>query len=132
MLAGVLIGAPVASALAELAPVFPVTTPAEARTHGLESLRPVVETDGVPLPAELSVYIRDMTAARRLGKALFYEMAVGSDGIQSCASCHYRAGADNRDKNQLSPACKVVFSRPATAGEVQTPGRPLDIRRTDF
>lgn len=37
-----------------------------------------------------------------------------------------------QNKNQLSPACKVVFSRPATAGEVQTPGRPLDIHRTDF
>ena len=37
-----------------------------------------------------------------------------------------------QNKSQLSPACKVVFSRPATAGEAQAPGRPLDIHRTDF
>jgi cytochrome c peroxidase len=46
--------------------------------------------------------------ARALGKALFWDMQVGSDGIQSCASCHFRAGADPRSKNQLSPGLKRV------------------------
>lgn len=40
-----------------------------------------------------------------LGKALFWDMAVGSDGI-ACASCHFHAGADNRIKNQLNPGDK--------------------------
>jgi hypothetical protein len=30
-------------------------------------------------------------------------MQVGSNGQQSCASCHFHAGVDTRDKNQLSP-----------------------------
>jgi cytochrome c peroxidase len=33
-------------------------------------------------------------------------MQVGSDGVQACASCHFRAGADPRSKNQLSPGLK--------------------------
>ena len=37
-----------------------------------------------------------------LGKALFWDQAVGSDGV-ACASCHYHAGADSRVKNQLNP-----------------------------
>lgn len=41
-------------------------------------------------------------AAIALGKALFWEQAVGSDG-QACASCHFHAGADGRVKNQLNP-----------------------------
>jgi cytochrome c peroxidase len=38
-----------------------------------------------------------------LGKALFWDMQVGSDGVQSCGTCHFHAGADNRTKNQLNP-----------------------------
>jgi cytochrome c peroxidase len=30
-------------------------------------------------------------------------MQVGSDGVQSCGTCHFSAGADNRTKNQLNP-----------------------------
>ena len=33
-------------------------------------------------------------------------MQVGSDGVQACASCHFRAGADPRSKNQLTPGLK--------------------------
>ncbi len=36
------------------------------------------------------------------GKALFWDQQAGSDG-QSCASCHFHAGADTRIKNQLTP-----------------------------
>jgi cytochrome c peroxidase len=41
--------------------------------------------------------------AATLGKALFWDMQVGSDAVQSCGSCHVHAGADNRVKNQLNP-----------------------------
>jgi cytochrome c peroxidase len=44
----------------------------------------------------------DKTAAIQLGKALFWDSAVGSDGM-ACASCHFHAGADGRIQNQLSP-----------------------------
>ena len=41
-------------------------------------------------------------AAIALGKALFWDQNVGSDG-QACASCHFHAGADGRIKNQVNP-----------------------------
>jgi len=44
-------------------------------------------------------------AAIALGKALFWDVAVGSDG-QACASCHFRAGIDGRVKNQINPGSK--------------------------
>ncbi len=43
----------------------------------------------------------DKTAAIQLGKALFWDSAVGSDGM-ACGSCHFHAGADGRFQNQLS------------------------------
>ncbi len=45
------------------------------------------------------------TAAIALGKALFWDTNVGSDGM-ACGSCHFHAGADRRVKNQLSPGGK--------------------------
>ncbi len=38
-----------------------------------------------------------------LGKSLFWDQQVGSDGVQACGSCHAHAAADNRTKNQLNP-----------------------------
>ncbi|HEY5915012.1 MAG TPA: hypothetical protein VJA21_30840 [Verrucomicrobiae bacterium] len=39
-----------------------------------------------------------------LGKALFWDMQVGSDGIQSCGTCHFNGtGTDTRTKNQVNP-----------------------------
>ena len=51
---------------------------------------------------DLDVYVKDRAAAIRTGKALLWDMQVGSDGVTACASCHYQAGADGRDKNQLA------------------------------
>lgn len=56
-----------------------------------------------PEPPDLDAYVADKAAAIRLGKALFWDMQVGSDGVQACASCHFNAGADVRSRNQLSP-----------------------------
>src|SRR2546425_8604445 len=61
----------------------------------------------VPEPRNIARYIKDRTAAIALGKALFWDMAVGSDG-QACASCHFHAGADSRSKNQLNPGFRSV------------------------
>jgi cytochrome c peroxidase len=57
----------------------------------------------VPTPPDLSAYVADRNAAIALGKALFWDMQVGSDGVQACATCHFNAGADSRSKNQLNP-----------------------------
>lgn len=64
---------------------------------------PSLKTVSVPRPPNLAEFVRDEAAAIRLGKALFWDMQVGSDGVTACASCHFHAGADNRTKNQLSP-----------------------------
>ncbi|MCP9442297.1 MAG: hypothetical protein NNA20_06860 [Nitrospira sp.] len=66
----------------------------------------------VPIPGpdeqELAEYVKDRRMAIILGKALFWDMQVGSDGLTACATCHFRAGADPRSKNQLSPGLKRV------------------------
>jgi cytochrome c peroxidase len=63
----------------------------------------------VPLPERPGIegYIRDNQAAIRLGKALFWDMQMGSDGAQACASCHFHAGADSRAKSQINPGTKA-------------------------
>lgn len=81
-----------------------IKTPQQARLKGLESLRLAVKQDGgVPLSDNLDDFIKDRKAAIQLGKALFWDMQVGSDGVQACASCHFHAGADNRARNALNP-----------------------------
>ncbi|MDZ8187780.1 MAG: cytochrome c peroxidase [Nostoc sp. ChiSLP02] len=57
----------------------------------------------VPEPDNLAEFVKNKAAAIKLGKALFWDMQVGSDGITSCATCHFHAGADNRSKNQIAP-----------------------------
>lgn len=47
----------------------------------------------------------DKNRAIALGKALFWDVNVGSDGM-ACGSCHFHAGADVRVKNQLNPGLK--------------------------
>ena len=71
---------------------FPDTNPGPG---SLKRLRPID-------PPQLGEYVKDRQAAIVLGKALFWDMQVGSDGIQSCATCHFRAGADPRSKGQLA------------------------------
>jgi len=69
---------------------------------------PSLKTVSIPEPDSLGDFIKDKTAAIALGKSLFWDMQVGSDGIQSCASCHFHAGADSRSKNQLNPGLNRV------------------------
>ncbi|HKA59454.1 MAG TPA: cytochrome c peroxidase, partial [Gemmatimonadales bacterium] len=57
-------------------------------------------------------FVSNRQAAIALGKALFWDMQVGSDGVQACASCHFRAGADPRSKNQVSPGLKRHVPEP--------------------
>lgn len=57
----------------------------------------------VPEPSNLDDFVLNKQKAIELGKALFWDMQMGSDGIQACASCHFNAGADSRAKNQRNP-----------------------------
>ena len=71
----------------------------------------------VPEPVNLNRFITDKNAAIQLGKALFWDMQVGSDGLTACATCHFHAGADNRVRNTLNAGPNGLFdggSRPNT------------------
>lgn len=63
----------------------------------------------IPEPSNLGEFVKNKTAAIELGKSLFWDMQVGSDGLQSCASCHFHAGTDTRAKNQLHPGPDTVI-----------------------
>jgi cytochrome c peroxidase len=60
-------------------------------------------TGAITIRADLVQFIADLPAAIQLGKALFWDMQVGSDNKMACATCHFNAGADIRNRNQLNP-----------------------------
>ncbi|MGI9510550.1 MAG: cytochrome c peroxidase, partial [Geminicoccaceae bacterium] len=60
-----------------------------------------------PILPDFSDVVKDEDWAKILGKALFWDEKLGSDGM-ACASCHFSAGADPRIKNQLSPGLLEV------------------------
>ncbi|RMH95521.1 MAG: T9SS C-terminal target domain-containing protein [Calditrichaeota bacterium] len=86
---------------------------------------PPLSTLPIPEPPNLMDFVKDRDAAIRLGKAFFWDMQVGSDGIQACASCHFHAGADTRTKNQLSPHGPPPATNPADVFEVAGPNGEL-------
>src|SRR3989442_8283122 len=67
-------------------------------------------------PANLGDFVRDRAAAVALGKALFWEMQTGGDGIVACASCHFNAGVDGRIRNTMAPGANGVFDITASGG----------------
>lgn len=66
---------------------------------------PIPEVPGLLDGSDPIVINKDKAIA--LGKALFWDTNVGSDGM-ACGSCHFHAGADVRTKNQLNPGTKNV------------------------
>jgi cytochrome c peroxidase len=108
-------------ALIGLGLVSTADTQAAPGTLKIHTPLPVNSLKTVPVPQPpggvLSQYVKldtngKPTAAIALGKALFWDQQVGSDNSgglgQSCATCHFQAGADNRSKNQLSPGLNRV------------------------
>ena len=95
---------------------------------------------GVPVPVTPGLLngktpiVINKTAAIVLGKALFWDTAVGSDGM-ACASCHFHAGADARVKNQLATG---VFHKKPTGLTFQKTasgsigGINYTLKRSDF
>lgn len=78
--------------------------PPQAARAQLVSLK----TIPTPEPLDLANYVVNRTAAIALGKALFWDLQVGSDGATACASCHFQAGADNRTRNQINPGTPLA------------------------
>ncbi len=114
------------AAFAQTAPVRP-DEPFEPAKLSLRRI-------AVPKPSNLSDFVADEKAAIVLGKALFWDMQVGSDSRTACASCHFHAGADNRTRGQLSPGLLITNANGESASDrtfqVGTPGHTL--QRSDF
>jgi cytochrome c peroxidase len=76
----------------------------------------------VPEPSNLYDFVANKQKALELGKALFWDMQVGSDNVQSCATCHFHAGVDNRSKNQINPG--LLSQLPGAPDGFQIGGAP--------
>jgi cytochrome c peroxidase len=82
------------------APILPATLMQSLRTVA----NPILPNGPTGVPRDdLKDYIANQTAAIQLGKALFWEMQAGSDNKTACATCHFKAGADGRNQNQMNP-----------------------------
>src|SRR5262245_66276955 len=96
-------------ALACAALLFLSVTAAAQRGNTIATLKGVA----VPTPAGLAQYVTDQQSLIVLGKALFWDVQVGSDGRTACATCHFHAGANHRVTNQIAgPPTSTAAVRP--------------------
>ncbi|NOK32028.1 hypothetical protein HMI49_02265 [Corallococcus exercitus] len=75
------------------------------------------------VPAPKGLHIVNMPAAVQLGKALFWDVQLGSDSQTACATCHFRGGADDRTMNTVNPGIDGIFASGGVtaAGQLFTP-----------
>lgn len=105
------VGIPTAAIIAAGPPPDPNTVPVKIAIPGPEVDLPFRDLVAAGI-------VKDQAALIRLGKALFWDMQAGSDGVQSCATCHFNAGADSRSKNQISPGLHDTnFTGPFISGD---------------
>src|SRR5207245_4495045 len=64
----------------------------------------------------LGEFVANRTAAIALGKALFWDTQAGGDGVQACASCHFKAGADDRSINTMATGFDGAFAATGSGG----------------
>ena len=115
-----------------------------------ESLAVQLDPIPPPLPGEYPTPLRDPPAIRDpalaivLGKALFWDMNLGEEGV-ACATCHHHAGVDGRIthslplqkesgfgrlKSELSRLVKAIF--PIEPAPTTRPGGSLGISRARY
>ena len=104
--------ASLATALSLIVPAF-----AHAQADGLSVFEPSLKTIPAPVPTTINDYVADRDAAIRLGKALFWDVRLGSDGVTACATCHHQAGADPRVTNMMHPGANSAFSSGVIPGD---------------
>ena len=80
---------------------------------------PALSTVSVPLPSDLNQFVKDRNKAILLGKSLFWDMQVGSDGRTACATCHHNAGIDQRTVNTLHPGAPGSTFGPQLPGQAE-------------
>ena len=123
---------------------------ANLASRGADTLAPSNENDYVGLYGAGTLQQQKQNArleAMVLGKSLFWDQQVGSDGVQACGSCHAHAAADNRTKNQINPngqdgfrgnptnfagAPNSTFEGPANPLTAPPTGANYDLKRADF
>ena len=71
---------------------------------------PRAANGALTIRADLTGYVADLPSAIQLGKALFWDMQAGSDNKTACATCHFHAGADSRDRNQVHPSADKAWN----------------------
>ncbi|TPG66911.1 cytochrome-c peroxidase [Pseudomonas arsenicoxydans] len=115
-------GAVAASAPEVVAPV--VDVPSLQSLHGMTPPDPS-GTEGGRKVDLMTDYVLNRSAAILLGKALFWDMEIGSDGSTACASCHFHAGVDHRITNQINPGqasthanVSSIFNKPFVASDI--------------
>ncbi len=91
-----------AGAVCQIQIIPPPLEPPHEPPPSLKTLLP-------PMPSGIFNYVKNMDAAVRLGKAFFWDMQTGSDGMTACATCHYHAGTDTRSRNILNPGPDGIF-----------------------
>ncbi|MHC8323603.1 cytochrome-c peroxidase [Pseudomonas sp. GB2N2] len=122
-----LIALPVQGAFAATAPEVDPVVP---QVPSLQSLRGMLPpdpsgTEGGRKVDLMTDYVLNRGAAILLGKALFWDMEVGSDSATACASCHFHAGVDHRITNQINPGqantnpnVTSIFNKPFVASDI--------------
>ncbi|SJM90459.1 cytochrome-c peroxidase [Crenothrix polyspora] len=118
--------------------VFLLTVLVSNKVSALGNTPPSLKGVAIPVTPGLlngkTPIVINKTAAIALGKALFWDSAVGSDGM-ACASCHFHAGADRRVTNQLETgslhktATGKTFQKTASGG---LGGVNYTLKRSDF
>jgi len=80
----------------------------------------------IPLPGNLDNFVRSRPAAIRLGKALFWDEQTGGDGRVACATCHFKAGVDDRTVNTINPGPNGLFDGvPSPGGTLAAADFPI-------
>jgi len=73
----------------------------------------------VPEPPTIMEYVSSRSAAIALGKSLFWDTNLGSDGQTACASCHAHAGVDPRRTNAVNPGANGTFDAGILPGQTK-------------
>ncbi|MEO5741526.1 MAG: cytochrome c peroxidase [Vicinamibacterales bacterium] len=81
--------------------VLTLSVAAAAQRGGNTNAIATLKGVAIPQP-DLTQYVADRQLLIVLGKALFWDQQVGSDGRTACATCHFHAGADHRVANQIA------------------------------
>ncbi|MHC8303079.1 cytochrome-c peroxidase [Pseudomonas sp. ZS1P83] len=115
------------SALAATAPGIvtpPLDVPSLQSLHGMTPPDPS-GTEGGRKVDLMTDYVLNRGAVVLLGKALFWDMEIGSDGSTACATCHFHAGVDHRITNQINPGqantnanVASIFNKPFVASGI--------------